>query len=128
MSVDYYIELIIKSMYTPEFEFLVICVTIVTTCLQVYVLYLVKNCSPNTMNEYKFFLYMLTLWDIAFCVLLGLFLDPDPLPESPSAVIQGVSARFGKFGPLIAVSFYSFKPVINKRMIVFRHPLFYLQV
>lgn len=70
------------------------------------------------MEDYKFFLYMLTVsfssfnlmkfiqgWDMAFSLLLGVFLQPYPFIRWLSAGIRGVSAWFGPEVGLYTVRF-----------------------
>lgn len=102
------------------YDVLLTVLTLVSTLIQIYVIWLVTCKSPKSMHEYRFFLCYYTvsanavhyhgvsvslfqLWDLIFTVTIGLLVHPVPLFPTQSIYVNGLSAIFGTTGAKVSV-------------------------
>ncbi|KAH7720398.1 hypothetical protein AAVH_12113 [Aphelenchoides avenae] len=81
-------------MFTHWYGSTFVVLTVLSTAVQLYVMWLVVYRSPKSMSEYRFFLCLYTFCDMAFALTLGLAVHPGPL-ENGYFYLDGLGALFG---------------------------------
>lgn len=72
--------------------------------LQLYVVWLILNKSPENMWDYRFFLCANAASDMAITVVIGFLIVPDNwMPEEIGATVYGLGRLFGERGGEITV-------------------------
>ncbi|KAI6198921.1 hypothetical protein M3Y96_00571800 [Aphelenchoides besseyi] len=91
-------------MFSTNYEVLLFFLTVLTIILQIYVLFLTRYKLPKSMEHYRFFLYVFTLWDLVFTMSFGFVVAPYPLTPIFACDLRGIGGMFSYEIAQIALS------------------------
>ncbi|KAI6219046.1 hypothetical protein M3Y95_01125200 [Aphelenchoides besseyi] len=91
-------------MFSTTYEILLLLLTILTVVLQIYIIFLTRYKLPKSMENYRFFLYVFTFWDLVFTFTFGILVVPYPLAPVLAADIRGVAGLLSFESAKVAVS------------------------
>ncbi|KAI1694960.1 serpentine type 7TM GPCR chemoreceptor srh domain-containing protein [Ditylenchus destructor] len=77
--------------------------TTISIFFQCYVVFMVIRASPKSMSEYRYFLCLISIWDLLFTILLGYGLHPKLLLPLSAGEIKGLFKYFGLLGAKVGV-------------------------
>ncbi|KAI6170920.1 hypothetical protein M3Y97_01104800 [Aphelenchoides bicaudatus] len=90
-------------MFDGWHEISLFAITLITLLLQVYVIYMITFQTPNNMRDYLYFLLLLTVIDLLFTIVVGIYLQPSPLPFL-AVQAKGVCSYFSEFACVVGAS------------------------
>ncbi|KAI6198762.1 hypothetical protein M3Y96_00553800 [Aphelenchoides besseyi] len=91
-------------MFSTKYEILLLLLTVLTLLLQIYIIFLTRYKLPKTMENYRFFLYVFTFWDLVFELTFGIVVVPFPLAPIFAADVRGVAGLLSFEFAKVAVS------------------------
>ncbi|KAI1693079.1 serpentine type 7TM GPCR chemoreceptor srh domain-containing protein [Ditylenchus destructor] len=77
------------------YDILAFIMSLASIIFQFYVIFVVIKVSPFTMRPYRYFLCIMTIWDIIFTFLIGVGLAPHHVYPMSGATVHGFSQDFG---------------------------------
>ncbi|KAI1731207.1 serpentine type 7TM GPCR chemoreceptor srh domain-containing protein [Ditylenchus destructor] len=77
--------------------------TTISILLQCYVIFIVFRASPKSMSAYRYFLCLISVWDLVFTILLGYGLHPKLLFPLSAGQINGFMRYFGLIGAKVGL-------------------------
>ncbi|KAI1697834.1 serpentine type 7TM GPCR chemoreceptor srh domain-containing protein [Ditylenchus destructor] len=77
--------------------------TTISILLQCYVIFMVIRASPKSMSAYRYFLCLISVWDLIFTILLGYGLHPKLLFPLSAGKINGFLRYFGLIGAKVGL-------------------------
>ncbi|KAI1709767.1 serpentine type 7TM GPCR chemoreceptor srh domain-containing protein [Ditylenchus destructor] len=78
-------------------------ITIVSILLQCYVFFMIIRQSPTSMSSYRYFLCLISAWDLLFTILLGLGLHPKLMFPISAGKVNGFFKPLGLPGAKIGL-------------------------
>ncbi|KAI1692610.1 serpentine type 7TM GPCR chemoreceptor srh domain-containing protein [Ditylenchus destructor] len=90
---------------------IILLITTVSVLLQCYLLFMLIYASPKSMVTYKYYLCVISVWDLLFAALLGYGLHPKVLFPYGCASVNGFFQYFGQTGAKVGMSMVLFTAV-----------------
>ncbi|KAI1710985.1 serpentine type 7TM GPCR chemoreceptor srh domain-containing protein [Ditylenchus destructor] len=94
-----------------EYNIALLIITTATILLQCYVIFIIIYVSPKSMSDFRYFLCLISIWDLIFTLLLGYGLHPTFLFPSSAGQINGLFKYFGLTGANIGFCLILFAAV-----------------
>ncbi|KAI1704699.1 serpentine type 7TM GPCR chemoreceptor srh domain-containing protein [Ditylenchus destructor] len=77
------------------YDTLLIMTSIISLIFQCYAVFVVLRASPISMRPYRYFLCLMTVWDLIFTFLIGLGLAPRKISPVSGTYVHGFAQGFG---------------------------------
>lgn len=90
-------------MQQDEYEIVLVCMSLTALLFQLYVFYLIQTQSPESIQNYKYFLNSTIIWDMLFTFLYGIALRTTPVLGYFS--FHGLVSYLGNTGIVVTVCF-----------------------
>ncbi|KAI1695290.1 serpentine type 7TM GPCR chemoreceptor srh domain-containing protein [Ditylenchus destructor] len=90
---------------------IILLITTVSVLLQCYLLFMLIYASPKSMVTYKYYLCVISVWDLLFAAALGYGLHPKVLFPYGCASVNGFFQYFGQTGAKVGLSIVLFTAV-----------------